>query len=131
MEIVRYVPSFDRSNFDWGKVGLNDWLRTQATQRQKSNNMRMFLAVEDDQIVGYYPSSTYRLGLDEADGVRRRENVSTPFAPCSWPAWPSIARPRVEGSELRFSSTPCPSSRVPPRARDSRWSSPTRSTRTP
>lgn len=66
MEIVRYVRSFDRSSFDCGKPELNEWLRTQASQQEKANNTRTFLGVEDDAIVGYYATTTYRLELDEA-----------------------------------------------------------------
>lgn len=65
MEIVRYLRSFDRSAFDCGVPELNEWLQTQATQQEKANNTRTFLAVEDDQVVGYYASTTYRLELDE------------------------------------------------------------------
>lgn len=65
MEIVRYVRSFDRSSFDCGKPELNAWLQTQATQQEKANNTRTFLAIEDDGIVGYYATTTYRLSLDE------------------------------------------------------------------
>lgn len=66
MEIIGYVRSFDRSQFDCGRPVLNEWLRTQATQQEKANNTRTFLAVERDQIVGYYSTTTYRLELDEA-----------------------------------------------------------------
>jgi predicted N-acetyltransferase YhbS len=66
MDVVKYVKSFDRSAFDCGKHELNDWLCTQATQQEKANNTRTFLAMEDDEIVGYYATTTYRLELDEA-----------------------------------------------------------------
>lgn len=65
MDVVRYVRSFDRSTFDCGKPDLNEWLQTQATQQEKANNTRTFLAVEDDRVVGYYSTTTYRLELDE------------------------------------------------------------------
>jgi predicted N-acetyltransferase YhbS len=65
MEIVRYLKSFDRSSFDCGVPELNDWLRTQATQKEAANNTRTFLAIDDDKIVGYYATTTYRLELDE------------------------------------------------------------------
>lgn len=47
MEIVRYLKSFDRSAFDCGVPELNDWLRTQATQKEVANNTRTFLAIDD------------------------------------------------------------------------------------
>lgn len=66
MDIVKYVRSFDRTSFDCGKPELNGWLRTQATQQEKANNTRTFLAIADDAIVGFYATTTYRLTLNEA-----------------------------------------------------------------
>lgn len=66
MDIVRYVKNFDRTQFDCGKPELNQWLQTQASQQEKANNTRTFLAIEHDEIVGYYATTTYRLELDEA-----------------------------------------------------------------
>jgi GNAT superfamily N-acetyltransferase len=65
MEIVSYLKSFDRSSFDCGVPELNERLRTQATQQEVANNTRTFLAIDDDQVVGYYATTTYRLELDE------------------------------------------------------------------
>jgi hypothetical protein len=75
MEIVRFLKSFDRSEFDCGNPALDEWLRTQASQQETANNTRTFLAIDDDRIVGYYASTTYRLELDEvaaAFGAGRR-----------------------------------------------------------
>jgi predicted N-acetyltransferase YhbS len=44
-------------------------------QQERANNTRTFLAVRGQQIIGYYATTTYRLGLDEAAamfGVGRR-----------------------------------------------------------
>ncbi len=76
MDIVRYLKSFDRSAFDCGKPELDEWLRTQASQQEAANNTRTFLAIEDDRVVGYYSTTTYRLDLDDAAsafGVGRRK----------------------------------------------------------
>lgn len=76
MQIVRYLRSFDRSVFDCGKPALNEWLQTQATQQEKANNTRTFLAVESDAVIGYYATTTYRLSLDEVAtmyGAGKRE----------------------------------------------------------
>ena len=75
MEITKYLKTFDRSSFDCGKPELNEWLQTQASQHEKSNNTRTFLGIRDDAIVGYYATTTYRLELDElasAFGVGKR-----------------------------------------------------------
>jgi GNAT superfamily N-acetyltransferase len=67
-----FIRSFDgrvdRSAFTCGEDELDDWLRTQAGQQEKRGNTRTFLAVDldDDSLVGYYATTTYRLELDEA-----------------------------------------------------------------
>lgn len=65
MDIVSYAKSFDRSGFSCGRSTLDEWLQTQATQQERANNTRTFLAIENDAIVGYYATTTYRLELDE------------------------------------------------------------------
>ena len=75
MEIVAFDGKFDRSSFSCGKRDLDDWLKRQAGQQERANNTRSFLAVEGQQIIGYYATTTYRLGLDDAAamfGVGRR-----------------------------------------------------------
>jgi predicted N-acetyltransferase YhbS len=65
VEIIRFVKSFERDRFDCGKAELNEWLRVQAGQQERADNTRTFLAIETDEIVGYYATTTYRLELDE------------------------------------------------------------------
>jgi predicted N-acetyltransferase YhbS len=75
VEIVAFGRRFDRSSFSCGKPGLDDWLKRQAGQQERANNTRTFLAVEGLKVIGYYATTTYRLGLDEAAamyGVGRR-----------------------------------------------------------
>jgi predicted N-acetyltransferase YhbS len=75
VEIVAFDRKFDRSSFSCGKPDLDDWLKRQAGQQERANNTRTFLAVRGQQIIGYYATTTYRLGLDEAAamfGVGRR-----------------------------------------------------------
>ena len=66
MEIVAFDRGFDRSTFSCGKPELDDWLKRQAGQQERANNTRTFLAVEGLKVIGYYATTTYRLGLDEA-----------------------------------------------------------------
>lgn len=66
MEIVAFDRKFDRSSFSCGNPDLDDWLRTQAGQQERANNTRTFLAVDVLKVVGYYATTTYRIGLDEA-----------------------------------------------------------------
>jgi GNAT superfamily N-acetyltransferase len=75
VEIVAFDRKFDRGSFSCGKPDLDDWLRTQAGQQERANNTRTFLAVEGLKVIGYYSTTAYRLGLDEAAamyGVGRR-----------------------------------------------------------
>ncbi len=66
MEILAFSRKFGRSSFRCGKPDLDDWLTTGAGQQKWSNNTRTFLAVEGSQFAGYYATTAYRLGLDEA-----------------------------------------------------------------
>jgi GNAT superfamily N-acetyltransferase len=63
-----FSKSIDRSGFHCGEDELDEWLRTQAGQQEKRGNTRTFLAVDmdDDSLVGYYSTTTYRLELDDA-----------------------------------------------------------------
>jgi GNAT superfamily N-acetyltransferase len=75
VEILAFDRRFDRSSFSCGKPDLDDWLKTKAGQQERANNTRTFLAVEGLKVTGYYATTTYRLGLDEAAemyGVGRR-----------------------------------------------------------
>jgi GNAT superfamily N-acetyltransferase len=40
-------------------------LKTRAGQQERANNTRTFLAVDGLRVIGYYATTTYRLGLDE------------------------------------------------------------------
>jgi GNAT superfamily N-acetyltransferase len=63
-----FAPDLDRSTFSCGEDELDHWLRTQAGQQERRGNTRTFLAIDldDDFLVGYYSTTTYRLELDEA-----------------------------------------------------------------
>jgi GNAT superfamily N-acetyltransferase len=65
MEIVSFDRRFDRHAFCCGKSDLDDWIRTKAGQQERINNTRTFLAVDGSRVVGYYATTTYRLGLDD------------------------------------------------------------------
>ena len=65
VEIQAFDRRFDRSSFSCGKPDLDDWLKTKAGQQERANNTRTFLAVEGSKVIGYYATTTYRLGLDE------------------------------------------------------------------
>ncbi len=66
MEIQAFDRRFDRNSFSCGKPDLDDWLKTQAGQQERAHNTRTFLAVDGPKVIGYYATTTYRIGLDEA-----------------------------------------------------------------
>ena len=66
MEIVPFDRSYDRRSFGCGKPQLDDWLKTKAGQQERANNTRTFLAIDGTKVVGYYATTAYRIGLDEA-----------------------------------------------------------------
>jgi GNAT superfamily N-acetyltransferase len=75
---IEKLAGHDRSRFDCGVTELDNWLRTQASQQQRKDNVVTFVAVDprDRRVIGYYSSQTYRLELAEADtafgvGARR------------------------------------------------------------
>jgi predicted N-acetyltransferase YhbS len=75
MEISAFDRRFDRSSFNCGNQDLDDWLKTKAGQQERANNTRTFLAVDGLKVIGYYATTAYRLGLNEAAemyGVGRR-----------------------------------------------------------
>jgi predicted N-acetyltransferase YhbS len=65
VEISAFHRSFDRTSFSCGKPDLDNWLKMQASQQERTSNTRTFLAVEDSKVIGYYATTAYRLGLDE------------------------------------------------------------------
>lgn len=65
MDIVAFDRRFDRSSFSCGKPELDDWIKTKAGQQERSHNTRSFFAVEAPKVIGYYATTTYRLGLDD------------------------------------------------------------------
>jgi predicted N-acetyltransferase YhbS len=66
VEILAFHRRFDRSSFNCGKPDLDEWLKTKAGQQDRANNTRTFLAVDGLRVIGYYATTAYRLGVDEA-----------------------------------------------------------------
>jgi predicted N-acetyltransferase YhbS len=65
VEILAFDRKFDRTSFNCEKPDLDDWLKTQASQKERTNNTRAFLAVEGLRVIGYRATTAYTLGLDE------------------------------------------------------------------
>lgn len=68
VRVVGYAGHYDRSVFACGKPDLDVWLQRQASQQERKNNTRTFLALDttEQRVIGYYSTTTYRLDLDEA-----------------------------------------------------------------
>ena len=74
--IVSFSKRFSRNEFCSGVDEMDEWLKTQASQHERTGNARTFLAIVDgDRVAGYYTLTAYRLELDEAElafGAGRR-----------------------------------------------------------
>lgn len=56
----------DRAAFSCGQPELDDWFRHRASQDDKRDVARVFVAVDDDLgVVGFYSLSSYTLAIDE------------------------------------------------------------------
>jgi len=56
----------DRKRFSCGQPDLDDWFRHRASQDDKRNIARVFVAADDDLgIVGFYSLSTFMLALED------------------------------------------------------------------
>lgn len=55
----------DRSSFSCGVEALDDWFRTRAAQDQRRHVAQVFVAVDEQGIVGFYSLSMFTLALDD------------------------------------------------------------------
>ena len=55
----------DRAAFASGEALLDDWFRQRATQDDKRNVARIFVAVDDEGIAGFYRLSAFTLSLTD------------------------------------------------------------------
>ncbi len=56
----------DRAAFSCGEQALDDWFRHRASQDEKRNVARVFVAVDDELgVVGFYSLSTYALAIED------------------------------------------------------------------
>jgi GNAT superfamily N-acetyltransferase len=75
--ILRIEPlgkQHDRATFSSGQPDIDDWFRRRASQDERRNVARVFVAVDDELgVVGFYGLSSYTLALDDlpADLARR------------------------------------------------------------
>jgi GNAT superfamily N-acetyltransferase len=65
---IRFEPLnrwHDRGAFASGVRALDDWFRTRATQDQRRHVARVFVALDDRGIVGFYSLSMFTLALED------------------------------------------------------------------
>lgn len=66
VRIVALAKDLDRSGFTSGVAALDDWFKTRASQDEKRNIARVFVAVDNNLgVVGFYSLSTYTLAIDD------------------------------------------------------------------
>ena len=64
----------DRATFTSGQPDIDDWFRRRASQDERRNIARVFVAIDDKRaVIGFYSLSSYTLALDDlpADLARR------------------------------------------------------------
>lgn len=64
--VVPFAKTYDRQAFSCGEDDLDEWLRRDASQSERTGNTRTFFAVDDERIVGYYAQRTYQVDADDA-----------------------------------------------------------------
>jgi ribosomal protein S18 acetylase RimI-like enzyme len=55
----------DRSTFECAVPALDDWFRSRASQDERRNIARLFVALDDHGIVGFYSLSMFTLALED------------------------------------------------------------------
>jgi ribosomal protein S18 acetylase RimI-like enzyme len=68
--------SHDRASFTCGEPSLDDWFRKRASQDDRRNVARVFVAVDRARghtVVGFYSLSTFTLALDSLPGELARK----------------------------------------------------------
>jgi GNAT superfamily N-acetyltransferase len=76
--IERFGKRHDRTGFDCGRPSLNDWLQHRASQFEKRDLARCYVARRENEprVLGYYTLSNHRVSFeslpdDEAKGLPR------------------------------------------------------------
>lgn len=59
-----YHRRYERSSFDCGEPELDVWLQEHATQAQKRDSARTYVALDGERVVGYYAVCAYSLEPD-------------------------------------------------------------------
>jgi GNAT superfamily N-acetyltransferase len=74
VEIEPLGKQHDRATFTSGQPDIDDWFRRRASQDERRNIARVFVAIDSERrVIGFYSLSSYTLALDElpADLARK------------------------------------------------------------
>ena len=73
---IRFEPlhrRHGRAEFASGVAALDDWFRTRATQDQRRHVAQVFVALDEQGVVGFYSLSMFTLALDSLpEGLARK-----------------------------------------------------------
>ena len=78
LQIVAYHRRHDRSTFNSGEPVVDDWLRLHASSSDRQHTTKTFLALEGENVVGYYASTMCQLDLQESVAVRNGARYPIP-----------------------------------------------------
>lgn len=83
---LRFEPlgkRHDRGTFTCGNAALDRWFRMQAGQDDRRDVSRVFVAVDDDGIAGFYSLSMFSLALDAVPTELARRLPKYPDVPAA------------------------------------------------
>jgi GNAT superfamily N-acetyltransferase len=64
--IVPLGKQHDRAAFSCGQPALDDWFRRRASEDEKRNIARVFVAFDDERgVIGFYSLSSFTLAIDD------------------------------------------------------------------
>ena len=90
LSFVPLAKEHDRSGFRCGEGELDEWFRKRAGQDVRRNVARVFVALDESGIAGFYSLSAFTLSLDEvpeslAGKLPRYDRIIIDTAPTSMP----------------------------------------------
>lgn len=77
------AASHDRAAFRCGIAALDEWFHSRAGQDQRRNVAQVFVALRDEQIVGFYSLSMFTLSLETLPPVLSKKLPRYEAIPCA------------------------------------------------
>ena len=103
--IRRLERKHDRSSFDCGESVLNDWLKNRASQFDRRNLSRTFVATRpgDSRVLGYYAISSHRVLHEVLPPTGIQGTSAAGRSRCL--AWPTCRRPVCPKAGARITAS--------------------------